>query len=163
MTSSATSRPALGGIQRIKLSDNEEVERARKHLLLLLEDPHYQEAYLRLEKAKKLPEKPSGIFPNRIGAYAAKLMASQQQTNQVRPKKSSPGRPNDHLLQNPKLMLAHFERRCEPGLTLMEFCRQFLRSVFPYANSDQLEGVAKTVHRKMLDIRRRRRELNSRT
>ena len=124
------------GMVRVVMSDKDEVERARKDLLRLLEDPYYIEAFLRLSKASKLPSPPPGIFPNKIGAYATKLANKRDQDQE----KQRPGAPRKHDLTVVSKLDPVFSKH---NLSSMEGIRRLLAGIYPTANKASINEKAK--------------------
>lgn len=118
-----TVKPEPPGLWMVKFgggfySDKELVEKAEKHLLELLKNPYYDEAYQQLRLNRQLPPGRSD-FPQRKGALARDL-----QTLVANPSKPA------HRPRKDNVALAYLARyfKDHPKMNKTEFCRELVRS-----------------------------------
>jgi hypothetical protein len=142
------------GLQRIKGSDTEEVEKARLHIIALLGDPHYRMAAIQMKRSSKLTEllKDSGGKPSVATMVRTAQVTKPQATTKRR------GRSNETNLTGLKILFDAIERKPVHGRSLIDWCRKIARKLCPEATDKQIEEVAKATQRKLLDIKRRKLE-----
>lgn len=147
--------PLEPGIDRRKGSDREEVERASAHLLELLGDPHYYEAYVRLRKAQKLPAMPIGSIPVEPGKLAANL--AKPASTKI---KRGPGAPTKEGKNAFGFIVDHAKNR---GVKWIAISRAIVDREYPNASEDQREKIAQDVSQILRDINKARGKKSSST
>lgn len=140
------------GMIKFFASENERIEAARKHLINLIQnDPAYRLAAIRLKRPGKLTE----LLADTGGTPSLESLASGKRPRKE--KASVPGRPLSDGLKPYRELLQWIDRQQRPSVTLIDWCRAFVRHSCPESPQDSIEIVAKAVHRKLLDLRRRER------
>ncbi len=129
--------------------DEKQVLGARKHLLELLDDPYYFEAYnilLREKNPKLLGIK--GRRAEEIGALACRLQKDRLEPDTK--KRKSPGRPRNPLTANIELTRIGLEKR--PG-SLKSNCRALIKALFGKEGKD-LESATDWLYAKVRSNKR---------
>lgn len=138
------------GMERVRGTDDEEIELARKHLIALLKKPYYRVAAIRLKRPGKLTE----LLADRGG----KPSIAKRSHGADRPKtrqSAGRGRPREqHLIGLEKLLNA-IDRRQDRKL--IDWCRLIVRYECPSMPEERRESTAKQLQRKLLDLRQRKK------
>lgn len=132
--------------------DAHQVEKAKQHILELLNDPYYHEAMVWLVRRGDLRE----ILNDKGGNLPppGKLAATYQRPGEARIKRP-PGATQDPRLNNHRKLLLAFDTK-RPDITMIEFVRTVLRAAYPKAAAQAINNAAKKIAKKMSDSRRRR-------
>lgn len=137
----------IRGLVRVKGTDRDEVANAKKHLLSLLEDPHYREAYIRLAKAGALPKMPSGSIPVEHGKLARKLIE-----NDIKATRRKRGRPQTLDEGRAKLVL---DVIAKSNLSKAEVARRLLAANFPNDPEGLIKNKAEALGQYFRDLGKR--------
>jgi hypothetical protein len=122
-------------------TDKEMVEHAEKHLIKLLSDPYYHEAYLRLLRKKNpLLKNKAGNLPYTKGRLAAKYQSPKE-------KKKARGRPRNKPAPGADYILKFEASRDD--LTLIDICRHYIRTSYPSEPPHSVEFWAQKFSQKL--------------
>lgn len=141
---------SIPGLVRIKGNDRDEVEKARKHLLELFEDPHYVAAYIRLRKARKTPSMPRGSIPVDPGELARRIIDRDTE----KPKRGG-GRPEKMLMPDREFYRKLFEVLDSKTISVAKAARMFVRSQIPNASEEVVRNNAKEVAQYLRNARKK--------
>lgn len=142
------------GLQRIKGSNIEEVEKARLHLIELLEDPHYRAAAIQINRSGKLKE----LLADTGGKPSVDTLVQRNLAGKPKATTGRRGAPTKVELNGLKVLLEVLERSPIQGRSLTEWCRMIAREQWPSATDEQIKKVSKAAQRKLSDIKRRKSE-----
>jgi hypothetical protein len=133
--------------------DEKQVLAAKEHLLTLLDDPYYFEAYQRLfrEKHPRLLGI-KGRMPNKTGGLARNIQDGGSEPATA--KRKGPGRPADALLQ--RLRIDEFRDRIDeiPGPSLKAKCRVFVECCRGGDDEEQNAAWTDWLYRKVRSSKR---------